>query len=130
MEMTIRFPDGDRVDASWGDLTVTTHQDGTAPAPFELFLASIGTCTGIYVSRFLRQRGLPVADVELRQSVSWDPGSRRLDRIAIEIELPPGFPEPYRDAVVRAAQLCAVKKTLENPPPIEVRTVGPRPVSR
>ncbi len=121
MDMTIGFPGGDRVDASFNGLTVATSQDGTAPAPFELFLASIGTCAGIYVSRFCRQRGLPAEGIRLRQHVTWSPSEHRVTRIELSIELPADFPEAYRDAVVRSAQLCAVKKHLERPPEIEVR---------
>jgi putative redox protein len=123
MEMTIEFPGGDQVAAHFDGLEVVTNQDGSAPAPFDLFLASIGTCAGFYVSRFCRQRGIPTDGLRLRQRVSADPGTNMVDRIELEIELPPGFPEQYRDAAVRAAKLCAVKKHLESPPRIEVRAV-------
>ncbi len=122
MEMTIEFPGGDRVDARYGGLTVVTSQDGSAPAPFELFLASIGTCAGFYASRFCRQRGIPTEGLRIRQRAIADPATRLIDRIDLTIDLPPGFPERYRDAIVRSAQLCAVKKHLEAPPRVEVRT--------
>jgi putative redox protein len=122
MEMTIEFPGGDRVDARYDGLTVVTNQDGSAPAPFELFLASIGTCAGFYASRFCRQRGIPTEGMKIRQRATVDPATHLIDRIDLSIELPPGFPEQYRDAIVRSAQLCAVKKHLEAPPRIEVRT--------
>ena len=120
--MTITFPGGERVDASFDGRTVATDQEGSAPSPFELFLASIGTCAGVYVARFFRQRGIPTEGLSLRQSMHVDPGSRRIDRIEIMIDLPSGFPESYRAAVVRAAGLCTVKRHLENPPEIAVRT--------
>ena len=122
MEMTIEFPGGDRVDARYDGLTVVTNQDGSAPAPFDLFLASIGTCAGFYASRFCRQRGIPTEGMKITQRATVDPATRLIDRIELSIELPPGFPEQYRDAIVRSAQLCAVKKHLEAPPRIEVRT--------
>jgi len=122
MEMTIEFPGGDRVDARYDGLTVVTNQDGSAPAPFELFLASIGTCAGFYASRFCRQRGIPTEGMKITQRATVDPATHLIDRIDLSIELPPGFPEQYRDAIVRSAQLCAVKKHLEAPPRIEVRT--------
>jgi len=123
MEMTITLGNDDRVDASFDGLTVTTDQNGSAPSPFSLFLASIGTCAGIYVSRFCRQRGIAADAIRIRQTVEWNPATRLVDRIAIDVELPPGFPERYRDAVVRSAEMCAVKKHLEVPPAISVRTV-------
>jgi len=127
MQMEIVLTDGDRVDARYRDLAIRTAQDGSAPAPFELFLASIGTCAGIYVSRFCRQRGIPPSGVRIVQRAFPDPASRMVARIELDIELPEAFPERYRDAVVRAAELCAVKKHLARPPEIEVRTVSGRP---
>jgi ribosomal protein S12 methylthiotransferase accessory factor len=123
MDIQIEFPGGDRVDAVMEGVRLVTHQDGSAPSPFQLFLASIGTCAGIYVSSFLRQRGLPTEGLVIRQRMVPDPASRLIGRIELTIELPPGVPEQYREAVVRSAQLCAVKKHLERPPQIEVRTV-------
>jgi len=119
--MTITFPGGERVDARFEGKTLATEQDGSMPSPFELFLASIGTCAGVYVARFFRQRGIATEGLSLRQSMHVNSESRRIDRIELVIDLPPGFPESYRDAVVRAASLCAVKKHLENPPEIVVR---------
>jgi len=126
MEIEISFPGGARVDASFGTYTVRTDQppagggEGSAPTPFALFLASFGTCAGIYVLGFLRQRGLPTEGVRLIQRASRNPASGMTDRVEIEILLPPDFPEKYRDAVVRAAEQCAVKKHLETPPAIVV----------
>lgn len=124
MEMTIRLAGGGRVDAFYRDQSIATAQDGSAPAPFELFLASIGTCAGLYVARFCEERSIPPEGVTIRQNVVWNAASRRVDRIEIDIVLPDGFPERYRDAVVRAARTCAVKQALESPPEITVRTVA------
>jgi ribosomal protein S12 methylthiotransferase accessory factor len=122
MDIRIEFPGGDRVDAVMDGVRLVTDQDGSAPSPFQLFLASIGTCAGIYVSSFLRQRGLPTEGLVIRQRMVPDPASRLIGKIELTIALPPGIPEQYRDAVVRSAQLCTVKKHLEHPPQIEVRT--------
>ena len=124
MHMEIVFPDGDRVDALSNGNVIRTEQDGSGPAPFELFLASIGTCAGIYVSRFCRQRGISTADIRIRQTMRVNPATRMVDGIDLDIALPDDFPEQYKDAVVRSAQLCAVKKHLEHPPEIQVRTVS------
>jgi len=122
MEMEITLGQSDRVDASFDGHLLATDQDGTLPAPFDLFLASIGTCAGIYVSRFCRKRGIPTDGIRLVQSATVDPATHMVGRIDLEIQLPTGFPEEYREAVVRSAGLCAVKKHLEKPPTIEVRT--------
>ena len=126
MEMEITFPGGARVDARFGPYTVQTDQppagggEASAPTPFELFLASLGTCAGIYVLGFLRQRGVATDGVRLIQHVGRNASTGMTDRVEIEIQLPAGFPEKYREAVVRSAEQCAVKKHLETPPAIEV----------
>jgi ribosomal protein S12 methylthiotransferase accessory factor len=124
MDMQISFSRGDRVDARLDGLQIATDQDGSAPSPFALFLASIGTCAGIYVSRFCRQRGIPTEGVRIRQKAHWNPVTHRVDRIDLEVEVPPDFPARYRDAVIRSAQLCAVKKHLDSPPEISVTVAG------
>lgn len=129
MDMTVTFPGGARVDAEFGPHIIRTDQpahaggEGSAPAPFSLFLASIGTCAGIYVLSFLRQRGLPTDGVQVVQRILPDPRTGMVGSIELDIQVPPDFPEKYREALVRAASQCAVKKHLENPPQFEVRTV-------
>ncbi len=129
MEMEIVFPGGARVDAIADGMVITTNQDGTAPAPFGLFLASIGTCAGIYVLSFCQQRGLPTDGIRIRQRMSVNPLTHMVEKITLDIQLPPDFPEKYKEAVVRAAELCAVKKHLENPPAFEVYASVGEPVS-
>ena len=120
--MEIVFPGGQRVDAKMGHLTVETNQDGSAPAPFGLFLASIGTCAGIYVLGFCQQRGLPTEGIRIIQRVNSNPITRMVDHVELDIQVPPSFPAQYHDALVRSASLCAVKKHLEQPPQFDVHT--------
>ncbi len=124
MEMIIDFPGAARVDAHFAGLTVATDQPpaASAPTPFALFLASIGTCAGIYVVTFCQQRGIPTDDIRIRQRVHTDPVSRMVGQIDLEIEVPDTFPEKYRDSLIRSAELCAVKKHLEKPPTFNVTT--------
>ncbi len=122
MEMQIVFPGGMQVDALAGDLVITTDQDGSAPSPFMLFLASMGTCAGVYVLGFCKQRGLPTDGIRIIQRMHTDPITRLVDKVEIDIQLPPDFPEQYKAAVVRSAELCAVKKHLEQPPQFDVYT--------
>lgn len=124
MEMLIDFPGGSRVDAHFGNYTVATDQPpaASAPTPFALFLSSIGTCAGIYVLGFCRQRGLPADDIHIVERVHSNPYNGMVEKIDLEIQLPEGFPEKYRDSLIRSAELCAVKKHLENPPKFEITT--------
>ncbi len=128
-EMVIDFPGGARVDAHFGPYTIKTDQPpagggaGSAPAPFSLFLASLGTCAGIYVLGFCRSRNLPTEGIRLVQRMQADPATHMVSRVWLEIHLPAGFPERYKDALIRSAEQCAVKKHLERPPAITVSTV-------
>ena len=128
MEMEITFPGGARVDASFGDLSVKTDQpaqgggSGSAPTPFATFLASIGTCAGIYVLGFCQQRGLPTKDIKIIQRMQSNPMTGLVGKISLDIQLPPDFPEKYKAAVIKSAEQCAVKKHLEHPPVFEVTT--------
>ncbi len=122
MEMEITFPGGLEVDANLGSMVIPTNQDGTAPAPFALFLASIGTCAGIYVLSFCQQRGLPTENIRIIQRMQTNPFTRMVEKVELDIQVPPIFPEKYKAAVIRAADQCAVKKHLENPPVFDVHT--------
>ena len=124
MEMIIDFPGGSRVDAHFGPFTVATDQPpaSSAPTPFAVFLSSIGTCAGIYVLGFCRQRGLATEGIKIVQRVHSNPMNGMVEKIDLEIQVPPEFPQKYYDSLIRSAELCAVKKHLENPPVFEVTT--------
>ena len=123
MDMEIVFPGGAQVDAVLpGGMVITTDQDGSAPAPFTLFLTAIGTCAGIYVLSFCKQRGLPTEGLRIVQRNRTSPVTRMVEAVELDIQLPPDFPEQYKEAVIRSANLCAVKKHLENPPRFDVHT--------
>jgi len=128
MEMMIDFPGGARVDAHFGPYTVNTDQpsmgggQGSAPTPFAVFLASLGTCAGIYVLGFCQQRGISAEGVRIMQRMHSNPFTRMVEKVELEIQVPPDFPEKYYDALVRSAEQCAVKKHFENPPTFEIFT--------
>jgi ribosomal protein S12 methylthiotransferase accessory factor len=124
MEMIIDFPGGLKVDAHFGPFTIETDQppSSSAPTPFDVFLSSIGTCAGIYVLGFCRQRSLPTEGIRIIQRNHPNRATGLVDSIDLEIQVPPTFPAQYYDALVRSAELCKVKKTLENPPAFTVIT--------
>ncbi len=128
MEMVIDFPGGARVDAHFGPYTVQTDQppsgggEGSAPTPFALFLASMATCAGIYVLGFCKQRGLPTDGIRIIQRDYRNPASGMVSKVEMEIQVPATFPEKYYSSLIRSAELCAVKKHLENPPDFNIVT--------
>ncbi len=128
MEMLVSFPGGARVDAAFGPHVVRTDQppqgggEGSAPTPFNMFLASIATCAGIYVLGFLRQREIPTEGVRLVQRANRNRETGMIEQVEIEIEVPQGFPEKYLPALIRSAEQCAVKKHLAQPPEFSIST--------
>jgi ribosomal protein S12 methylthiotransferase accessory factor len=125
-DIEVTFPGGKRVDAQVGPFVVRTDQPveaggaGSAVAPFDLFLASLATCAGIYVLGFCQARGLPTEGIRLRQHVDVDPATKLPGHVRLELTLPASFPDKYRAAVVRAAEGCKVKKTMAAAPVIDV----------
>jgi uncharacterized OsmC-like protein len=130
MEMQIGFPGGKRVNSTYKGFTVKTDQppseggDGSAPEPFDLFLSSIGTCAGVYIVYFCESRDIPTDGISMTLRFERNEKSHLMEKIAIEVTLPPGFPDKYRKAVIRAAEMCTVKRALTQPPEILVTANG------
>lgn len=124
MEILVDFPGGSRVDAHFAGFTVPTDQPpiASAPSPFEVFLASIATCAGIYVLGFCQKRGLSTTGIQIIQRTHSNAATGMIEQIDIEIHVPPGFPQKYLDSLIRSAELCKVKKHLEQPPVFNVTT--------
>ena len=124
----VTFPGGSLVTANFGKFEVITDQpiedggDDSAPEPYMLFLSSIVTCAGFYVIRFCQQRKLPTEGLTMTLDIERNPEKRRLEKVKMAIQLPQGFPEKYKKAVIRAAGMCSVKKAIADPPEFEVIT--------
>jgi len=124
----VRFPDGKKIDAKIGEFTINTDQaianggDESAPEPFQLFLASIATCAGIYALSFCQSRNIRLDGRSLSMECDWDEDKKRYPKMSIDLRLPEGFDEKYREAVVRSMDLCSVKKHMMDPPEFEITT--------
>ncbi|MBU2649651.1 MAG: OsmC family protein [Bacteroidetes bacterium] len=118
--MKIFFPGNKKVFADFNGFTIKTDQsrqgggDAEYPEPFTLFLASLGTCAGIFTKAFCDQRGIPADDITLDQEQSYNPVKRLIDKINITINVPSSFPEKYDNALIQTASLCSVKKHLKD----------------
>lgn len=130
MEMQINFPGGKKVDVNYKDFVIKTDQppsnggDGLYPDPFSLFLSSIGACAGFYVLSFCQSHGIETKNIKLSLNFEKDPETKMVAEINISIHLPPDFPEKYRTAVIKAADVCTVKKHLFSPPKILIDAVA------
>lgn len=125
-DITISFPGGKRVDAHYDGRTVQTDQaveyggEGSAPEPFDLFFVSMATCVGIYVLEFCIARSLNSEGLGVRLRAERDDEKKLFTPITIEVSLPVEFPEKYRKAILRTADLCTVKKHIVNPPEFNI----------
>jgi len=124
--LKITFPGGKRVDAQYKGFLIKTDQpvyaggEGTAPAPFDLFLSSIATCAGYYVLAFCQNRGIPVDGASVLMRMHKNEEKKRIERFSIEIQLPPEFPEKYTKAVTKAVDSCSVKVHMIDTPDFEI----------
>ncbi|HKJ04649.1 MAG TPA: OsmC family protein [Geopsychrobacteraceae bacterium] len=126
MSMKINFPGGVKVAAELDGFEVLSDQpernggESSAPSPYDLFLASLGTCAGFFALRFCQQRELSTEGLGLTLDLERNTETKRLDKIIMDIQLPDGFPEKYKKAIIRATEECAVKKVILDPPEFEV----------
>ena len=120
-EIIITLPHQRRVDAQVGQHVVHTDQpldnggEDVAPSPFDLFLASLGACAGIFVQGFCSKRGLSTEGIRLVERPTYG-ATGELESVDIELQLPSTFPEKYKEAVVRVAQECSVKRAITAQP--------------
>lgn len=118
-DIDVSFPGGKKADAHFNGFTVHTDQaiasggEGSAPEPFDLFFVSIATCVGIYALEFCSRRGIKTEGLKVKLAAEKSDSLRLYDPINIYMSLPEGFPEKYRRAIVRVADLCIVKKHIE-----------------
>lgn len=129
-DIRVSFPGGKQVDAQYDGRVVHTDQsvknggEGSAPEPFDLFFVSMATCVGIYVLEFCNARKLSTEGLGVRLRSEYDADQKRYASINIDIALPDGFPEKYRSAIHRTADLCTVKKHILTPPDFEITLNG------
>ncbi len=120
--LVVKFPGGKRVDVQIGDFLVQTDQsiklggEASAPEPYALFLSSLVACAGIFALNFCTSRNLSTEGLALSMDWERDPKAPANAKAQLRLRVPEGFPDKYRAGIVKAMNLCAVKKTIENPP--------------
>lgn len=118
MSIEVKFGGNKKVNAVIEGFTVKTDQpvqaggENSAPTPFSLFLASLGTCAGIYVKGFCDQRGIDASAIHITMDYDYDPIQKMIVKFIIQIHVSADFPEHYEAAVIKTASLCAVKRHL------------------
>lgn len=126
--MEVTFDGGKVITAHLNGHIIRTDQpvdqggENSAPSPFELFLAAIGTCAGIYVKSFCDKRDISSEGIKIIQSAEYNKETGLPTNIDLEIQLPESFPEKYIDSVINVAELCKVKKTIISQPKFKITT--------
>ena len=131
MEIKITFTGGKKVNAEIDGMVIPTDQpkkyggEGSAPTPYDHFLASIGTCAGIYVLSICEERKTSTDRVSVVERFETEKKGDKvvLTKIILEVIVPPEFPEKYHNALIKVIDQCAVKKTIMNPPKFAIRTI-------
>lgn len=128
MQIDVAFPGGKAVDARVGRHLIHTDQPerfgggDTGPAPFELFLASIATCMGIYALEFCQKRDISTDGLALTMHTERDKETKLVHSVRVGLKLPANFPDKYVKAIERAMDQCAVKRHMLEPPSFQIDT--------
>lgn len=132
MEFEVKLEGGKRVATRIGDHLIVTDQPvkqgggNTAPAPYDLFIAAIGTCAGFYVQSYCQNKGIDASDIRISLSLRRDPKTKQTNGFVTRIHLPEGFPEKLGPVLKKVAEQCAVTKTISGNPEFIVETVTAR----
>ncbi|MEA1082355.1 OsmC domain/YcaO domain-containing protein [Marinobacter qingdaonensis] len=129
MEINVNFLDNLRLEAKFDDFTVVTDQpirykgDGSAPSPFDYFLASSALCAAYFVRVYCKARDIPTHNIRLSQNNIVDPENRYNQIFKIQVELPEDISDKDRQGILRSIDRCTVKKVVQTGPTFEIETV-------
>jgi ribosomal protein S12 methylthiotransferase accessory factor len=127
-ELKVAFGENYRIDVEYKGFVIKTDQpvrdggDATAPSPFDYFLASLAACAGFYALAFCRERKIPVEGLGVAMTTERGEVSKMIDKVTITVDLPSGFPEKYRLALVKAIDHCTVRAHILRAPQFEIVT--------
>ncbi|RTR39201.1 OsmC domain/YcaO domain-containing protein [Shewanella canadensis] len=129
MEIKVNFLDNLRLEAKFDDFTVTADQpirykgDGSAPSPFDYFLASSALCAAYFIKVYCKARDIPTENIRLSQNNIVDPEDRYNQIFQIQVELPDDISEKDRVGILRSIERCTVKKVVQTGPEFKIETV-------
>lgn len=129
MEIKVNFLDKLRLEAKFDDFTVIADQpirykgDGSAPGPFDYFLASSALCAAYFVKLYCNTRNIPTENIRLSQNNIVDPENRYKQIFKIQVELPEDISEKDRQGILRSIERCTVKKVVQEGPDFIIEEV-------
>jgi len=125
-DLKVIFGEGWKIDVEFKGFVIRTDQPvrdgggGTAPSPFDYFLVSIAACAGFYALEFCRVREIPTDGLAVTMRTERGEVSKMIEKVTIAVDLPAGFPEKYKSAIVKAIDHCTVKAHILRPPQFEI----------
>ncbi|MCK1787328.1 OsmC domain/YcaO domain-containing protein [Pseudomonas sp. TNT11] len=129
MEIKVNFLDNLRLEAKFDDFTVIADQpirykgDGSAPGPFDYFLASSALCAAYFVKLYCQTRNIPTENIRLSQNNIVDPENRYNQIFKIQVELPADISDKDRQGILRSIDRCTVKKVVQAGPEFVIEEV-------
>lgn len=129
MEIKVNYLDNLRQEAKFDDFTVIADQpirykgDGSAPGPFDYFLASSALCAAYFVKVYCAARDIPTENIRLSQNNIVDPENRYKQIFKIQVELPADISDKDRQGILRSIDRCTVKKVIQNNPEFVIEEV-------
>ncbi|NSY33438.1 OsmC domain/YcaO domain-containing protein [Pseudoalteromonas sp. JC28] len=129
MEIKVNYLDNLRIDAKFDDFSVIADQpirykgDGSAPSPFDYFLASSALCAAYFVKVYCNARDIPTDGIRVAQNNIVDPENRYNQIFKIQVELPESISEKDRQGILRSIDRCTVKKVIQTGPEFQVEAV-------
>ncbi|WNC73740.1 OsmC domain/YcaO domain-containing protein [Thalassotalea psychrophila] len=129
MEIKVNFLDNLRLEAKFDDFTVIADQpirykgDGSAPSPFDYFLASSALCAAYFVKVYCKARDIPTENIRLSQNNIVDPQDRYNQIFQIDVELPESISDKDRQGILRSIDRCTVKKVVQTGPEFKIEHV-------
>ncbi len=130
MEIKVNFLDNLRLEAKFDDFTVVADQpirykgDGSAPGPFDYFLASSALCAAYFVKLYCETRNIPTDNIRLSQNNIVDPENRYNQIFKIQVELPADISDKDRQGILRSIDRCTVKKVVQAGPEFVIEQVA------
>ncbi len=130
MEIKVNFLDNLRLEAKFDDFTVVADQpirykgDGSAPGPFDYFLASSALCAAYFVKLYCQARDIPTEHIRLSQNNIVDPENRYKQMFKIQVELPDDISDKDRQGILRSVERCTVKRVVQNNPDFVIEAVA------
>lgn len=130
MEIKVNFLDKLRLEAKFDDFTVIADQpirykgDGSAPGPFDYFLASSALCAAYFVKLYCDTRNIPTENIRLSQNNIVDPENRYQQIFKIQVELPADISDKDRQGILRSIDRCTVKKVVQAGPEFVIEEVA------